>query len=367
VVAAKPDVTVERVDVFTFVVPTDEPESDGTLEWDSTTMVAVEIHGGGQRGLGYTYGAPAAATLIGEKLAGLLEGEDAIAVRARWQDMVREVRNLGRPGIAATAISALDIALWDLNARLLGVAVSTLLGRAHDRVPIYGSGGFTSYSVDRLTEQLAGWADAGIPRVKMKVGRQPDRDLERVLAVRKAVGSGVDVMVDANGAYSRRQALALAEEYAELGVVWFEEPVSSDDLDGLRLLRDRAPGGIRIAAGEYGYDPWYFARLLAAGAVDVVQADVTRCLGITGFLEIAGLCHAAQLPLSGHTAPQATAHVAAAVVPLEHVEYFHDHVRLEGRLFDGVLEPDDGALVPDRDRPGMGLEIRWGDADRYRR
>jgi L-alanine-DL-glutamate epimerase-like enolase superfamily enzyme len=280
--------------------------------------------------------------------------------------MVGAVRNLGRPGVAATAISALDIALWDLKARVLGVALSTLLDRAHERVPIYGSGGFTSYSTEELTGQLAGWAEAGIPRVKMKVGRHPDRDLERVLAVRKAVGPDVAIMADANGAYSRRQALAFAGQFAELGVVWFEEPVSSDDLTGLRLVRDGAPGGVQVAAGEFGYDPWYFGRMLAAGAVDVAQADVTRCCGITGFLEIAGLCHAAHVPLSGHTAPQATAHAAAAVIPLEHVEYFHDHVRLEHLLFDGVLEPDDGTLVPDADRPGMGLDIRWADADRYR-
>jgi len=202
--------------------------------------------------------------------------------------------------------------------------------------------------------------------VKMKVGRHPDEDLDRVRAARQAVGDDVALMVDANGAYDRKQALAFAHSYAAVGVSWFEEPVSSDDLEGLRLLRDRAPGGIRIAAGEYGWDPWYFARLLTAGAVDVVQADITRCGGITGFLDVAALCLAHHLPFSSHTAPQASAHAGAAALPLVHLEWFWDHVRVERLLFDGVLEPDGDALVPDPDRPGMGLELKEADAKRFR-
>lgn len=358
--------TVDRLEVSVYTVPTDQAESDGTLEWSETTAIVVEATGGGRRGLGYTYGAPAAAALVGDKLASVVEGTDAMSVPACWRSMVGAVRNLGRPGVAATAISAVDIGLWDLKARLLDVPLVTLLGQAHRAVPIYGSGGFTSYSPDQLTAQLTGWVDQGIPRVKMKVGRHPEQDLDRVLAVRKAVGADVEVMVDANGAYSRRQALDFAESYAELGVGWFEEPVSSDDLEGLRLIRDRAPGGIQIAAGEYGWDPWYYVPMLAAGAVDVVQADVTRCLGITGFLEVASLCHAHHVPLSAHTAPQASVHACASALPLLHLEYFHDHVRVEHLLFDGVLEPEDGSLVPDTSRPGMGLELKEADAKRYR-
>ena len=361
-----PDTTVERLDVSVYTVPTEEPESDGTLEWAATTAVVVEAHGGGRRGLGYTYGSPAAASVVREHLAPVVEGADVLAVRARWRSMVAGVRNIGRGGVAATAISAVDIALWDLAARLLDAPLATVLGRAQEAVPVYGSGGFTSYSVDRLTGQLADWAASGIPRVKMKVGRHPDEDLDRVLAVRKALGDAVELMVDANGAYSRRQAVTFAERFAALGVSWFEEPVSSEDLDGLRLVRDRAPGGIRVAAGEYGWDPWYYRPMLCAGAVDVVQVDVTRCLGITGFLEVAGLCHAHHLPVSAHTAPQVSTHACAAVLPLEHLEYFHDHVRVERLLFDGILEPRGGRLVPDASRPGLGLELKEPDAKRYR-
>jgi L-alanine-DL-glutamate epimerase-like enolase superfamily enzyme len=358
--------TVERVVAHAFRIPTDEPESDGTLTWESTTVVVVEAHGGGRRGLGYTYSGTAAATLVRDKLAGIVEERSALDVGAAWTAMVREVRNLGRPGVASTAISAVDVALWDLKARLLDVPLTVLLDAVHAAVPIYGSGGFTSYSLDRLSSQLAGWVGQGIPRVKMKVGRHPDEDRGRVRAARQAVGDGAELFVDANGAYTRKQALAWAEWYAEQGVTWFEEPVSSDDLEGLRLARDRGPAGMDIAAGEYGYDLAYFQRMLDAGAVDCLQADVTRCGGITGFLRVAALCDARGIDLSAHTAPQVSAHACAAVWHLRHLEYFHDHVRVEHLLFEGALRPEPGGVLrADRSRPGLGLELRSADAGRW--
>jgi L-alanine-DL-glutamate epimerase-like enolase superfamily enzyme len=199
----------------------------------------------------------------------------------------------------------------------------------------------------------------------MKVGRQPDEDLRRVRCAREAIGPDAALFVDANGAYDRKQALAFAAAFAESGATWFEEPVSSDDLEGLRLLRDRAPSGLDIAAGEYGYDLFYFRRMLAAGAVDVLQADATRCGGITGFLRAAALADAWGLPLSAHTAPGVHLHPACAAPRLCHVEYFHDHVRIERMLFDGAVTPVDGALHPDLSRPGLGLELKTRDADRF--
>ncbi len=280
--------------------------------------------------------------------------------------MVRSIRNLGRPGVASMAISAVDAALWDLKAKLVGLPLVKLLGAARDDVPVYGSGGFTSYTLDQLRAQLGGWAEVGFTRVKMKVGTLPGFDVERVRAAREAIGGDMSLFVDANGAYSRKQALAFAERFAEFGVSWFEEPVSSDDLDGLRLLRDRAPAGMDVAAGEYGYDLPYFRRMLDAGAVDVLQADASRCGGITGFLQVAPLCSARSLPLSAHCAPMLHRHVGCAALPVVHLEYFHDHARIEGMLFDGADPPRDGKLFPDRSRPGLGLEFRRADAERYR-
>ena len=356
---------IRHVEVGAYRVATDAPESDGTIAWDATTIVIVEVLAGEVRGLGYAYADAAAAHLIQGTLAGVVEGRDAMAVPGAWQAMVQAVRNIGRPGIASSAIAAVDVALWDLKARLLGLPLADLLGPVRDGVAIYGSGGFTSYDVGRLQEQLAGWADEGIAMVKMKVGREPERDRERVALAREAIGAGCELFVDANGAYERKQALLMAEFFADERVSWFEEPVSSDDLAGLRLVRDRAPAGMAIAAGEYGYTLEYFRRMLEAGAVDVLQADVTRCAGITELLRVGALCAAHEIPISAHTAPSIHAHVGCAMAPLVHLEYFHDHVRIEQMLFDGVLAPEGGRLVPDASRPGLGLELRRADAEAH--
>jgi L-alanine-DL-glutamate epimerase-like enolase superfamily enzyme len=286
-------------------------------------------------------------------------------IESCYVDMVRAVRNLGRQGIAATAIAALDIALWDAKARLLEVPLVSLLGAARDRVPIYGSGGFTSYSIARLQAQLTGWVSQGIRAVKIKIGRDAAADRERVRASRQAIGDDVELFVDANGAYDRKLALAQAHAFSADDVRWFEEPVSSDDLPGLRLIRDRAPAAIEIAAGEYGYDVPYFARMVNAGAVDVLQADATRCCGISGFLRAGAVCDAAGVPLSAHTAPSVHVHPCCAVSRVRHLEYFHDHVRIERMLFDGALVPAEGALQPDRSRPGLGIELKSRDAERF--
>ena len=358
-------VAVRRVEAGAYRVRTDAPEADGTFTWNDTTIVVVHVAAGDEVGVGYSYAHAAAAAVVRDTLAPLVEGRDAMAVPAAWAAMVEALRNVGRPGIASAAVAAVDTALWDLKARLLGLPLVVLLGQVRDGVPIYGSGGFTSYDVPRLQEQLRAWAQAGIGSVKMKVGRDPAEDPARVKAARAAVGGEVELFVDANGAYTRKQALALAHRFAEEGVTWFEEPVSSDDLDGLRLLRDRAPAGMDVAAGEYGYDLDYFARMLAAGAVDVLQADATRCGGVTEMLRVGALCAAAQVPLSAHTAPSIHAHAGCAIDALVHVEYFHDHARIERMLFDGVLEPEGGRLVPDGSRPGLGIEFKHEDASRH--
>jgi L-alanine-DL-glutamate epimerase-like enolase superfamily enzyme len=199
----------------------------------------------------------------------------------------------------------------------------------------------------------------------MKIGRDAKIDRQRVPAARKAIGDDADLFVDANGAYSRRQALAQARAFEEFNVSWFEEPVSSDDLEGLRFIRDRAPARMDIAAGEYGYDVDYFRRMLDAGAVDVLQADATRCCGFTGFLQAATLCDAHHIPLSAHCAPALHVHIGCAAATMRHAEYFHDHVRIERMIFDGVVEPVEGKLQPDPARPGLGLNLKRADVQKF--
>lgn len=364
--ARRVEAPIEEVLVAAYTIPTDAPEADGTLAWDRTTLVLVEVRAGGKTGLGYTYADVAAARLVQSKLSGVVAGRDAMDVTACWAAMRHQIRNLGRPGLVSCAISAVDTALWDLKARLLELPLLSLFGRVKDGVPLYGSGGFTSYSNEQLRAQLGGWARRGFRMVKMKVGSRPDEDLAwRLPAAREAIGPKVELFVDANGALHGKDALRMAEAYADFDVRWFEEPVSSDDLAGLRLMRERAPARMDIAAGEYGYDLPYFRSMVGAGAVDVLQVDVTRCGGFTEFLRAAALCMAHNLPLSGHTAPLLHAHVGCALECLRHLEYFHDHARIERMFFEGNLEPEGGELRPDRSRPGLGVELKRRDAQRY--
>ncbi|HET7849525.1 MAG TPA: enolase C-terminal domain-like protein [Pseudolabrys sp.] len=355
---------IRRVTARSFRIPTDAPEADGTIAWDATTLVLVEVTAAGATGLGYSYADAAAAEIVTGVLAGKIKDEDAFDIPKLWLAMVCAVRNIGWRGVAACAISALDVALWDLKARLLDVPLVALFGGEREAVPIYGSGGFTSYSVAQLQKQLAGWVENdGCRFVKMKIGTAPQDDLERVTAAREAIGEA-ELFVDANGAYGQKQALAFAEKFAALGVTWFEEPVSSDDLDGLRLMRDRAPASMEIAAGEYGYEQFYFRRMLEAQAVDVLQADATRCGGYTGFLKAAALADAWGMPLSAHTAPALHLPVCCAAPRLRNIEWFHDHARIEHLVFDGAPRPQDGAIRPDRSRPGHGLDFKDRDAAR---
>lgn len=358
---------VEQVDSSVYTVPTDAPEADGTLAWDKTTLVLVTVRSGEVSGLGYTYAPAATAELVDDLLAGVVTGSPAFDVPRLNEDMCRAVRNAGRPGIGAQAVAAVDIALWDLKARLLGLPLVSLLGAARDDVPVYGSGGFTTYDDRRQDHQLRTWTeDQGIPRVKIKIGEswgtREDRDLERVGRARESVGDATALYVDANGGYGAKQALRVADALAGHGVTWFEEPVSSDHLTALAAIRAHAP--MDITAGEYGYTLPYFAHMLAAEAVDCLQIDVTRCGGITVWLRAAALAHARGLDVSGHCAPHAHAHVAAAVPNLRHLEWFHDHVRIEHILFDGVLDPAGGSIAPGADgSPGLGLTL---DAERAR-
>jgi L-alanine-DL-glutamate epimerase-like enolase superfamily enzyme len=306
------------------------------------------------------------AAVVDDLLVPVLDGRDAMDGGAAWAAMVAALRNAGLPGIGAMAVSAVDAALWDVRARLLGRPLVDVLGAAREAVDVYGSGGFTSYDEARLCEQLAGWVEDGIPRVKMKIGRDAGADRRRVAAARSAIGPAPALFVDANGAYEPGQAIAQAHAFAEQGVTWFEEPVPSADTDGLRHIRAHAPAGMDVAGGEYGYALADVRRLLETRAVDCLQVDASRCCGITGFLRAAAACETMAMPLSAHCAPALHLHPACAAGRIRHIEYFHDHVRIERLLFDGAVAPVGGALAPDRSRPGLGLELRRADADRYR-
>ncbi len=361
---------VQSVDVHVYTVPTEAPEADGTLQWDRTSLVVVQpLLFNGVRGLGYAVGDAATGLLARDTLADVVTGMDVRDTTACWEAMVRRIRNLGRPGVSSMAIAAVDIALWDTKARAFDLPLHRLLGPVRHTVPVYGSGGFTSYSERDLCAQLAGWVGGGIPRVKMKIGKDRgtswQEDIARVRAARSAIGEDAELFVDANGAYDRKQARRLGHLYAEeYGVTWFEEPVTSDDRQGLASLRRDLP--LEVSAGEYGYDLEYFHTMLAAQSVDVLQADAGRCAGITEWLRVAAASASWKTPFSAHCGPSIHAHAATVAPNLRHIEYFHDHVRVDHMLFDGVLEPRDGQLRPAEDRPGLGLMLKEQDAERFR-
>ena len=362
-------VTVDQVEVRVYTVPTDVPEADGTLSWHSTTMVLVQVRSGDTHGLGWTYGPPACAAVVRDNLADLVVGRDAMAVTGTSQAMIRATRNSSRPGVVGYAIGAVDIALWDLKARLLELPLFRLLGTVRDSVPVYGSGGFTSYDDLQLRGQLEHWAlEQRIPRVKIKIGESwgscEARDLARMAQARDVIGPDTELFVDANGGYGRKQAVRVLRAADDLDVRWFEEPVSSDDLEGLREVRDNVRAD--VTAGEYGWDVYYFRRMCAAGAVDCLQVDASRCGGITEWMRAAAVAASFGLEVSGHCAPHLHAHAAAATPNLRHLEWFHDHVRIENIFFDGTFDPTGGQITPDPHRPGLGLTLRGRDIERYR-
>lgn len=354
--------TIDHVCAAAYRIPTDRSEADGTLAWTSTTLVLVCVHAGNQRGLGFTYGHGSAVAVVKELLGPAISNLDCFDIDRCWAAMQKAVRNVGRSGIAACAISAVDLALWDLKAHILSIPLAKLLGCCRDEVPVYGSGGFTSYTDEELEEQLGRWAEVdGCCFVKMKIGSEPGRDPKRAEVARRAIGD-CQLFVDANGAFSVEQALLFAVDTKDLGIRWLEEPVSSDDRDGLRAVRKQTPAGLEVAAGEYIFNLDDARELVSNGAVDVLQADVTRCGGITGFRKVAAIAEASHLDISAHCAPAMHRHVACAVPRLRHVEWFHDHVRIEQMLFDGAAVVRDGSIRPDYARFGHGLGFKAEDA-----
>lgn len=349
---------VDPIAVSVYRFPTPGPEADGTLLWDATTAVVVELTAGDERGLGWTYSSPATAEVIGHDLEPILRGRSPFDIPGCRTALQRACRNIGTTAVVAHALSAVDIALWDLKARLLRVPLSVLLGAARAATPVYGSGGFTNLADNELAEQISQWRSAGCEAVKIKIGQDRggaiDRDLERVALATELLGDRCRLMVDANGAYTVGRARRVGAELDRRGVVWFEEPVTSDDPHGL----DRVRAALRcdVTAGEYICGRYDAAALI--DVVDCLQLDVTRCGGYSGFLECATLAAAHGRDVSAHCAPALHAPITAAVPNVRNLEWFIDHARLEPTLVDGAPRVTDGALPPQGTRSDHGHGMR---------
>jgi L-alanine-DL-glutamate epimerase-like enolase superfamily enzyme len=354
---------VEKIKIAAYEIPCDFPESDGTLAWKNTTLILVSLQLENKIGLGFSYGHEASLDVIKKTFVPILKKTSLFEFPSTYYDMLNAVRNIGCRGIAAHAISAVDIALWDLKAKILEMPLCHLFGMAREKIPVYGSGGFTSYSIEETALQFKKWKDKGINKFKMKVGRNPSEDVNRVKMARNAIADNDELFVDANGAYTRKEALDFAQKFREYRVTWFEEPVSSDDLEGLNLLRNQTK--MNITAGEYGYDIFYFKNMLHAQSIDILQADATRCCGYTGFLQACTLSKAFNIPISSHTAPSIHLHACLSQSNVCHMEFFHDHVRIEETYFDGFPKLENGCLIPHLDRLGHGLELKDQDIQKY--
>lgn len=313
----------------------------------------------GVEGLGQCAGLTATRSLIEDALADVLLGAHPFHIEKLWHDLFWKVRGYGRKGLAFQAISALDIALWDLKAKALGLPLYQLLGPYTESVPVYASGGWTNFSLEELIEEQVGYAARGFKAIKLKVGKDfgqsEGEDLARLAAVREAVGEEVEIYVDANNGYTAKQAIRMAGRFEEYNIGWFEEPVLADDIPGLAAVA--AATMTPVATGEHEYTKFGFRDLLMANAADIVQPDVGRVGGVTEWLKIAHMAHAFNRPVAPHAFQLVHLHLACATPNLKVVEYLGTYEESDRIWYRDCPQPEDGLLAPFPDRPGLGLEL----------
>jgi L-rhamnonate dehydratase len=342
---------------------------DATIRHRDTGRGGLFIHldtDAGISGFGIGSGSGTRA-VIHDMLKPLLVGQNPLHHERLWDDMFWRVRGFGRKGVAFTAISAIDIALWDLKAKHFGVPLYQLLGPYTESVPIYGSGGWTSFSEKELVSEQLSYVERGIPRVKMKVakdfGHCEAEDLQRLKAVRKTVGDDVEIYVDANNGFYAKQAIGFARKMADHNVGWFEEPVLADDIAGLAAIAKAID--IPVATGEHEYTKYGFKELIAQGGADIVQPDVGRVGGVTEWMKVAHLAHAFNLPVAPHAVQLVHLHLACCTPNLKVVEYLGVAEETDKLFYTEVPEPKDGMWSPFPDRPGLGLELDPKAVERY--
>lgn len=356
---------ITRFHVSACTVPTETTESDGTLNWKSTTIVIVQLAAGETWGLGYTYGNPGLKSFAVDLINKAVIDEDAFSITGIWGKLVQLVRNEGRTGESSMVISAIDNALWDLKAKLLQLPLLSLLGQSRERVEGYGSGGFNSYTHEQLEHQITSWLEQGFKKMKVKITGNLEHERARLSFIRRLCGPEVQLFVDANEACDKKVAREFADLLKELKIIWFEQPIFAYDLKGMHDFKLQMPTGIYLTTGEYVYNLTDLSNILQADAADVIQLDVTRCEGVSGFLKCSNLCEAYDVPISTHCAPALTVSPACSVGGLKHIEYFFDHARLENMLFDGVPQPRDGYFKPDLSRLGNGLILKKREIEKF--
>lgn len=352
--------TISSVLTDYYRIPLPSTLSDSSHgEISSFELITVRLRNEqGAEGLGYTYtvgsGGGAIHNLIQRDLAGLLEGQDESRIEALWQRMWWQLHYVGRGGIAAFAISAVDIALWDLGCRRLGTPLWRVLGGHDPRVPAYAGGIDLQHPLDRLLAQTEAHLAQGLRAIKMKVGRERLReDLDRVAAVREMLGADIPLMVDANMGWRVDQAVAASRALAAYGVFWLEEPTIPDDVAGhARIARE---GPLPIAAGENLRTLYEFQNLIDLGGVSFPEPDASNCGGISVWMKVARLAEARNLPVTSHGVHDIHVHLLAAVPNGSYLEVHG--FGLDRFLAEPLTIQDGVAVAPDR--PGHGIEFDW--------
>jgi L-alanine-DL-glutamate epimerase-like enolase superfamily enzyme len=346
---------IERVETQYYRLPLEDFGDAGHGSIDSEELVVTRIHADGLVGHGYSYtigrGGRAVQTLIDTDLAPFLLGQDAENVEALWGLMWQRMLYVGRGGLVSFAIAALDIALWDLRGLRTGRPLYALLGGASRPIPAYGSGVDLPKPPSDLLRQVEGFLARGLPGVKVKVGRSPEEDVARVAAVRQLIGEKVDLMVDANMAWSVEEAERRGERLREYDLLWLEEPLVPEDVAGHRRLREQL--GVPIAVGESLHSPAEFNAYVAGQAVDVVQIDPVTNGGITASAKVLALADAAGLKTSSHYCDELSAHLlCASRNPL----YLEKHAFALDPYLETPQEVVNGHVRP-AEVPGTGLRF----------
>ncbi|MDR2392026.1 MAG: mandelate racemase/muconate lactonizing enzyme family protein [Planctomycetota bacterium] len=343
--------------------------ADSTRNVGTVGFVVVEIKtDAGRSGVGVTYhevGGEAVRQLIKLDFAHRLIGRSPLETEALYEETFHYIRGVGRKGLAFCAYSAVDIALWDLKGQMLGLPLYRLLGGVKNVLPVYASGGWTSYSRDELVAEAENMVRRGYGKIKIKVGveggRNPNEDLRRVRAVRDAVGPGVGIMLDANNAWTAATAVRFANRVKELDIMFLEEPVFADDIPG--LARYKAGTDLPLATGEHEYTRYGVRDLIVAGAVDILQVDIARCGGFTEMLRIAAMSQAWNLSLAPHGMEHMHMHLLAAVPNGLFLERLFMFEEVADSVFSNPPVPVNGALtLPETPGHGMVLkeEVRKG-------
>jgi L-alanine-DL-glutamate epimerase-like enolase superfamily enzyme len=351
----------------TFSWPLLRPISNSaiTLARGGMTLVKIETDAG-VTGIGNGYAKPVIRTAI-DQFRPLLIGEDPLDVERLWQKMYAP-KAVGRRGLTTQAISAIDIALWDLRGKVAGMPAYKLLGGFRNRVPVYIAGGYyaAGKSARELQLEMESYVARGARAVKMKIAGLPiAEDVARVRSVREAIGGDVKLMVDANCGYRAFEAIQFAKRIEELDIFWFEEPVGADDYDGMRRVAEMSP--IPVAAGENEYTKYGFRDLIACKGVSIVTPDAKICGGITEFMKIAALTQAHDLAISPHGSQEVHTHLAAAIPNALLVEYLpQEFDAMWGKRYEHTIVLNDDGTVSPPDLPGFGAEPCYRHLEQYR-